>query len=78
MYGIYLKCETCGKTIGGEDVTPKQQGIPTLTRWEGKKLRELAAERGWTSGESDTGYCPDYTDYCPDCRPASTLLSSIG
>lgn len=41
MYGIYLKCEKCGKTIGGEDVTPKQQGIPTLSRFDGKNYAHL-------------------------------------
>lgn len=59
MYGIYLKCERCGKTIGGEDVTPKQQGIQTLKRWEGVRLRELAAERGWTHQPPDADPCPE-------------------
>lgn len=59
MYGIYLKCDQCGATIGGEDVTPKQQGIPTLNRREGAKLRELAAVLyGWSHPESDTDLCP--------------------
>lgn len=59
MYGIYLKCEGCGATIGGEDVTPKQQSIPTLTRFEGVRLRELAALRGWVSvADADKDYCP--------------------
>jgi len=58
MYGIYLRCETCGKTLGGEDVTPKQQGIPTLTRHEGAKLRELASVVGWTHTPPDVDLCP--------------------
>ena len=58
MYGIYLKCEHCGATIGGEDVTPKQQGIPTLGRFEGAALRTLAAEHGWTHEAQDVDYCP--------------------
>lgn len=60
MYGIYLECERCGKTIGGEDVTPKQQGIPTLTRWQGRELSALAADRGWA-------YQAPNADLCPEC-----------
>ena len=58
MHGIYLKCENCGATIGGEEVTPKQAGIPPLTWFERHKLRELAAERGWTHEPPDSDYCP--------------------
>lgn len=58
MYGVYLKCDNCGKTIGGEDVTEKLQGIPTLTRFEGPKLRELAGIRGWAHALPDTDTCP--------------------
>lgn len=70
MYGIYLKCERCGKTIGGEDVTPKQQGIPTLTRRQGSKLRALAADLGWTH------LAPD-ADLCPECSkmPSATTVT---
>lgn len=59
MYGIYLRCETCGKTIGGEDVTPKQKGFEPLGRSDGRKLRALAAERGWTHYPYDDDYCPE-------------------
>jgi hypothetical protein len=69
MYGIYLKCEHCGTTIGGEDVTPKQQGIPTLTRWQGRELRERAAQRGWTHEPPDG-------DLCPECSEASSTKSA--
>lgn len=58
MYGIYLRCETCRKTIGGEQVTEKHE--PPLNRREGRRLRELAAERGWT-------HTPPDSDLCPDC-----------
>lgn len=60
-YGIYLQCETCKATIGGEQVTPKQQGIPTLTRHESAILRKLAGDRGWLCLPGDLDYCPD----CP-------------
>jgi hypothetical protein len=63
MYGIYLKCERCQATIGGEHVTPAQQGIPTLQRGEGRKLREEAAKRGWR-------FVPPDSDYCPACGQA--------
>lgn len=63
MYGIYLECDQCGKTIGGEDVTPKMQGIPTLTRGQGRELRALAADRGWT-------HIAPEKDLCPDCSKA--------
>jgi hypothetical protein len=58
MYGIYLKCESCGKTIGGEEVTPRHRGAPTLGRFDGAKLRALAADRGWTHEEPDSDFCP--------------------
>jgi hypothetical protein len=70
MYGIYLKCEQCGKTIGGEEVTPKQQGIPPLTRWQRTELRLLAADRGWTHQPRDY-------DFCPDCSKARATDSTV-
>jgi len=59
MYGIYLECERCGATLGGENVTPKQQGIRTLNRFEGAELRALAADRGWTHEPPDADFCAD-------------------
>lgn len=58
MYGIYLKCEVCGATLGGEQVTPAEQGIPTLTHWQGRALREAAENRGWAFVPPDGDYCP--------------------
>ena len=60
MYGIYLECDKCGNTIGGEEVTPRQQGVPTLTRHDGDRLRQLAADLGWTQP------C-EHCDHCPQC-----------
>lgn len=58
MYGICLKCDRCGATIGGEQVTANPQ--PPLGRWEWEKLRAAAAERGWK-------FRPPGYDYCPEC-----------
>jgi hypothetical protein len=55
MYGIYLKCDSCGATLGGEIFDPP------LTRWEDKKLQAKARELGWTgplTRESDKDRCP--------------------
>lgn len=60
MTGIHIKCEKCGKTLGGEEVTPRQQGIRTLVRGDGYKLRELAAPLGWV-------HTPPNDDLCPGC-----------
>jgi hypothetical protein len=59
--GIYLKCDNCGATIGGEQVTPKKQGIPPLNQWQGQTLRELASGLGWTQDAPDTDFCPGCT-----------------
>lgn len=70
MYGIYLKCETCGATVGGEEVTPREQGVPTLTRWQGRELRDRAAQRGWTHSRPDS-------DFCPACSPSTAKPSQF-
>lgn len=66
MYGSYLKCETCPATIGGEEVTPRQQGIPTLRHGDSATLRRLAGERGWTTQKLG-GYHYNDNDWCPAC-----------
>jgi hypothetical protein len=58
MYGIYLKCEQCGATIGGEQVT--QNPEPPLGRFKGVELRARAAALGWK-------FVPPDSDYCPTC-----------
>lgn len=61
MYGIYLRCDKCNTaTIGGEEVTPRQQGVPTLKRSEGATLRARAAALGWKvpGGNEDFDLCP--------------------
>jgi hypothetical protein len=56
MYGIYLKCESCGATLGGEQVSD-----PPLRTGEGAKLRAEAQARGW--------HCDRVwdEDLCPEC-----------
>jgi hypothetical protein len=59
-YGCYLKCEGCGATIDGAQVTANPE--PPLTRWQGDELRKRAAERGWVSDRrADTDWCPACT-----------------
>lgn len=67
MYGIYLECEACKATIGGEEVTPSQQGMPTLDRHDGRILRQKASERGWK-------YLGGDQDYCPECMPSNKVI----
>jgi hypothetical protein len=61
MTGIYIQCEQCDATLGGEQVT--ERGTPTLSRSECARLREEAAKRGWRS-EGD--WIADIKDFCPE------------
>jgi hypothetical protein len=63
MTGIYLKCDKCGATLGGEQVTDwsKPQGL----HWsESPALAKAARERGWTGNLDRNG-----PSYCPQCTP---------
>jgi hypothetical protein len=67
MTGIYIKCDSCGKTLGGEQVSPKERGL----HWsEAHILKEEALNLGWT-GELDRS---STSDRCPECSsaPANT------
>lgn len=62
MTGIYLKCNECGATLGGEQVTGPER--PFGLHWsEHHTLRTRAAERGWRVDASND------EDYCPNCVP---------
>lgn len=62
MTGIYIKCEKCAATLGGEQVTPRQQGMRPLRRGDDDKLRAAAAALGWSA----TGKWPqEVQDFCP-------------
>ena len=41
MSGIYLECETCKKTLGGNEISIEPYGLKS---YEHKKLREEANE----------------------------------
>lgn len=59
MTGIYLKCDTCGKTLGGEEVTFASQGL----HWsDTAQLQKAARELGWTgplTRDSNSDRCPE-------------------
>jgi hypothetical protein len=63
MYGIYLRCDNCNATLGGETFDPP------LDRWDEQKLRDEARRQGWTgllTRESAH-------DRCPACSPVQLL-----
>lgn len=57
MPGIYLKCDKCGKTLGGE------VSEPPLRIQDGQRLREVAFELGWSVDPFND------KDICLQCRP---------
>ena len=65
MTGIYLQCEICKKTLGGEQVSSEPYG---LKPYEHEKLRKEAKNLGWITDKninSKSHY--DLLDYCNDC-----------
>lgn len=59
MTGIYLKCDSCGDTIGGEKATDRWGG---LIWCEAQTLQDYARSIGWTgplTRESSTDKCPE-------------------
>ena len=60
MTGIYLKCDKCGATLGGEEVTRDRNGL----HWSHfKRLQEAARLLGWTGAlDRDSN-----SDLCPEC-----------
>jgi hypothetical protein len=61
MYGIYLKCESCTATLGGEQVSD-----PPLRTGEGATLRAAAEARGWRCDAARD------KDLCPSCAQVKT------
>lgn len=61
MPGIYLKCDQCGKTLGGEEATNRWHGL----NWCGEHiLQDYARSIGWTgplTSESNSDRCPKCT-----------------
>lgn len=58
MPGIYLKCDACGATLGGEAVGSAERG-PSWFQYS--LLQDLARLRGWTgplSRDSNSDRCP--------------------
>ena len=68
-YGCYLKCEGCGATIDGAQVTANPE--PPLTARQGAELRRRAALRGWTEAigkpPPNAVYFDPHEDWCPTC-----------
>ena len=65
MTGIYLKCDKCGATLGGEEVTSDQKGL----HWSHfKRLQKAARDLGWT-GPLDR---ESNSDLCPECSKKET------
>lgn len=58
MTGIYLRCDKCGATLGGEQVTRHERGL----HWsETSTLADEARRLGWTGAltrESNSDLCP--------------------
>jgi hypothetical protein len=65
MTGIYLKCDKCGKTLGGEEVTTKERGL----HWgEWQTLKAAASQLGWTGPLT----IESNEDRCPECSKNET------
>lgn len=62
MHGCYVQCNCCGTTLDGAQVTRNPEPPLRASHLDGGKMRQRAAERGWTH------YRPDY-DYCEVCSP---------
>lgn len=78
-YGIYLKCDGCGATLGGEQVTANPE--PPLVTQQGGELRERAAERGWTTysapaAEEQVSGISGLNDRCPNCTHRHVLTQT--
>lgn len=59
MTGIYLRCDKCGATLGGEEVD--RSSSRGLSYGEAHKLQEEARRRGWTgplTWDSNQDRCP--------------------
>lgn len=59
MTGIYLRCDTCGATLGGEEVERQKERGLSYGEWP--KLQDAARQRGWTgplTRESNEDRCP--------------------
>lgn len=72
-HGVYLKCERCPVTIGGEQVTKNPE--PSLSGWwQGGELRKRAAAYGWTTFDvAPSRPWEDRTgDLCPQCSQAAS------
>lgn len=69
MTGIYLKCDECGATIDGAEVTRDPPGQRPLHWSESPTLRREAAKLGWTQPEPGK-------DLCPECsKPPNAAMS---
>jgi hypothetical protein len=58
MTGIYLKCDNCGATIDGVEVTRDVPQQRPLLWSESHTLRMKAKELGWTEPFPDQDLCP--------------------
>lgn len=58
--GLYIRCDSCGKTIGGEECS--EYGL----RWsETNVMKTFAISKGWTgnlSRDSDNDKCPECSE----------------
>jgi hypothetical protein len=62
--GVYIRCDGCGATIDGVEVTRPD---PPLSKFGGPTLIAMAAERGWTRRPESKRWARDDKDWCPDC-----------
>lgn len=71
MTGIYLKCDRCGATIDGAEVTRDPPGQRPLHWSQSPTLRREAAAMGWTHPEPDK-------DLCPACSKTPNVRGEAG
>lgn len=71
MTGIYLKCDHCGATLGGEQVNA---GVRGLTWSQGRQLRDASRDLGWTGDElRDADVCPACSLSASDALPIAGM-----
>ena len=64
MGGIYIKCDSCGKTIGDEECSERG-----LIWSQTDELKQFAIRKGWTGDMNRESN----NDKCPECSEKNKL-----